>query len=84
MKILLFIILMSHYFTGIKNMPVTQKVVSSPKQAAILLWEREQSVSNFEPESYVGHLYEIDLAKKTIKEINIPKISFQQVTGGDQ
>jgi len=78
MKILVFIILMTYYFGGIKDMPVTQEVVSSPEQAAIILWKMQESVTYPEPKSYVGHLYEIDLDKLTVKEIDIPKISFQQ------
>ncbi len=83
MKILLLIVLMSHAFSGVSDMPVTQKVVSSPEQAAILVWERQQSRSWPEPEHYIGHLYEIDLDKMTVKEVDIPKISFQQSSQAD-
>lgn len=83
MKILLLIITMTYYFGGIIDMPVNKQVVSSPEIAAVLLWEREQSVNYPEPESYDAHLYEIDLEKMTIKEIDIPKISFQQLNKAD-
>jgi len=83
MKILLLIILMSYGFGGISEMPVTQKVVASSEEAAILLWEKQQSVSYPEPESYRVHLYEIDLGEMTVKEIYIPKISFQQGNPAD-
>jgi len=83
MKILLLIVLMSHAFSGVSDMPVIQKVVSSPEVAAILLWERQQSASFPEPEHYAGHLYEVDLEKMTVKEIYIPKISFQQRNPAD-
>lgn len=78
MEILFLIILKNHVFSGIHEMPVNQEVVSSPEQAAILLWERQQSVSFPEPENYTGHLYEIDLVKMIVKKVDIPKLFFQQ------
>lgn len=76
MEILFLNITVSHYFSGIKDKPVIQEIVSSPELAAILLWKKQQSVSYPEPEHYTGHLYEIDLGKMTIEEIEIPNISF--------
>jgi len=80
-KIYLLIILMSYYFGGISNYPVTQKVVDSPEEAAVLLMEKQESTNktglyvNFS-EDYEGHLYEIDLKTMTIKEVKIPQVQF--------
>jgi len=80
-KIYLLIILMSYYFGGINDCPVVQKVVDSPKEAAILLMEKQESTNktglyvNFS-EDYKGHLYEIDLKEMTIKEVKIPQVQF--------
>jgi len=68
---------MSHAFNGIKNRPVIVKTSSSPEEAAFLLWGKKKLASLPEPASYEGHLYKIDLGTITIKEIPIPKISFQ-------
>jgi hypothetical protein len=81
MKILLLVILMTHYFSGQHNVPVLQKAVSSPEAAAIELWEYRQSATYPEPQGYTGHLYEIDLNKKTIIKIQIPDLKFQNPEG---
>ena len=77
MKILFLIILMDHVFSGQHNIPVVQEIVSSPEIAAVLLWKQQQNVSFPEPEHYIGHLYEVDFKNKTIKEIPIPTIKFE-------
>jgi len=77
MIIFVVIIYMSYPFGGISNMPVERCTVNSPKDAAIKLWEyREYQSGDIEHKSFEGKLYKIDLSKKTIEEVEIPKISF--------
>jgi len=78
MKILLLIILMSRPFRGINNRVVVEQTVASQEEAAVLFWKEHKSVSFPEPKHYEGHLYEIDFASMTVKEIDIPEISFNK------
>ena len=78
MKILLLVILYSQTFSGTHNLPVVQKVVSSPEAAAIILWERNESLTYPEPGHNEAHLFEIDLIGKSIIEIKIPMLKFEK------
>ena len=78
MKILLLVILYSQTFSGIHDLPVVQKVVASPESAAIILWERNMSLTYPEPGRNEAHLFEIDLTKTSITEIKIPILNFEK------
>jgi len=76
-KLLLLIILMNYPFGGLCDIPVTQQVVDSPKEAAVLLWKTDQDTKGqIEPPGFIGYLYEVDLSVMTVKEVPIPTIQF--------
>ena len=78
MKILFLVILYSQTFSGIYDLPVVQKVVSSPEVAAIMLWEKNESLTGPEPGHNEAHLFEIDLIGKSVIEIKIPILKFEK------
>jgi hypothetical protein len=77
MKFLLLVIITAWSFGGggFGNTPKKQ-IVSSPEQAAILVWQNEQSKQYPDPDQYVYRLYEIDLENNTMKQVCIPLVEF--------
>lgn len=88
MKILLLVILFSQHFSGMHNVPVVKKVVASPEQAAVLLYEQEQTLWGPEPGGLSAHLYRIDvdlgMGMVTVQEVDIPRIRFEHKKKGRQ
>ena len=76
MKILILVILYSQVFSGTYDYPVVRQVVASPESAAMILYERNLSLTYTEPGHNEAHLYELDLAVMSVVEIDIPEISF--------
>jgi len=78
MKILILIITITWSFgIGHENKP-SFKIVSSPEQAAIYVYNDKPPSFMVEPDRKQYNLYEIDIEAKTINEIKIPKLTFQQ------
>jgi len=59
---------------------VLEEIVPGPEEAAIILWQRNHNRNHNATQftSYSGKLYKINLEKKVIMEIPIPKISFEE------
>jgi len=56
---------------------IVEEIVASPEEAAIILWNKEQSRSFPESSQYDAHLYSVNFDKMTVKEIDIPKVCFE-------
>jgi hypothetical protein len=78
MNVLILVITITWSF-GISAHPVpSQKIiVGSPEEAAIYIYNDRPLPYQVEPDQKKYTLYEIDLEKKTIKEIPIPELSFK-------
>jgi len=59
------------------------KIVDSPQDAAIIIYQKTPNAFQAEPDRKRYELYEIDIEKKTIKEIKIPKLNFTAPPEGD-
>jgi hypothetical protein len=85
MKILILVTLTVWSFgSGYGGRRDETSIVSSPEEAAIIVWEKEKRPSFVvEPDRYVFELWEVDLSgeKKTVKQIPIPKVSFSDGPG---
>ena len=60
----------------INGPPTSYHVVSSQKSAAILLWDKNDNTDVWS--SYHGTLYKVDIEKKTVLEIEVPKLKFEK------
>lgn len=85
MKFLVLVIITTWSFGGgYQNTPIIN-MVSSPQKAAIQIWEDKLiSQRTVEPDHKNYKLYEIDIEKKTIKEIEIPKLKFVSPASSDE
>jgi len=82
MKIFIFIALTVWSFSG--NLGADKRIVSSPEEAAIIVWQRENRKTPIvEPDRYVYELWEVDLSgsQKTVKQIPIPELYFRTECG---
>jgi len=77
MKILILMITITCSFGGGYQNPSAIKVVESPEQAAIFIYDDRPLSFQVEPDQKQYTLYEIDLVSKSIIEIDIPKLIFQ-------
>jgi len=80
MKVLLLVIITAWSFAGgYYPYPPQIEVVGSIQTASIKVWEDEQlNELMVESDHKVYHLYEIDLEKKTINELEIPELKFEK------
>jgi len=77
MKLFILVIACVWSFGGV--WPSTWETFSSPEEAAIYVWRTEQATSfQFEPDQRKYSLYEVNLAKGTLIEIDIPQLSFKK------
>jgi len=77
MKFLVLVIITTWSFGTPILYPVQKQIVSSPEKAAMLIYESEKNdICTADCNQYKYELYEIDIEKKTIKEIKIPKLTF--------
>ena len=78
MKILILITSITWSFGGGYQQTPSYETVGSAKTAAIRVYfAQELAKQQVEPDQKEHQLYEIDLEKKTIKEIPIPIIGFE-------
>ncbi len=85
MKKLFLIIKVTHVFSQQNNIPIYQEIVTSPENAAVVLWRQSRlGEISVEPPSYDGYLYELDFENKTIETIEIPEIEFSYKAVKDQ
>ena len=61
---------------GYQNTP-SFIMVDSPERAAICVYNDKPFPFEVEPDQKIYTLYDVDLEKKTIKEIPIPKLGFE-------
>ena len=78
MQFLILVITIAWSF-GISASPLeSQKVlVSTPEEAAIYIYNDRPMSFDVEPDKKSYVLYKINLKKRTIEEVPIPKIAFQ-------
>ena len=75
----LFILICVLFNSGVSYYPDNPRsylIVTSPKQAAIELWEKNLHGSVFD--RWSGELYLLNFKDKTLTKIDIPEISFKQ------
>lgn len=79
MKILILVIITTWSFAGgYHGKPPFSKMVHSVEEAALVIYEDQKYLeSQIEPDQKEYKLYEVDVDKKTIKEISIPKVKFE-------
>jgi len=58
------------------GLPPIQKIVSSPRHAATILWQHNQDKYGFQYHRDQGKLYEISIDDGIVEEIDIPSIYF--------
>ena len=78
MEILILVVLMTHPFSGMYNVPVLRKVIGSSDAAAVELWRYREDTGPPEPVHYEGHLYKVDLGEGTVEEIRLPVVTFRK------
>lgn len=79
MKILILVIIVSWSFSSPYPNPKAQ-IVSSENEAAILVWNNERAKSGVEPNQYDYRLYEVDFESSSVKQINIPDVTFIKIS----
>lgn len=60
---------------GFQNTP-RYEIVTSPREAAIFVWNDKCSALSVEPDHKRYELYEINIGEKTITWVPIPEIKF--------
>jgi len=78
MKILILIITVTWSFGGGYQNSPNVKIMSSPEQAAIYIYNDRSPSFVVEPDHKKYQLFEIDIEASSIKEIAIPEIKFSQ------
>lgn len=55
--------------------PVERTLVSSPEEAAVMVWEHNQTGGMYD--HWSGKLYRVDLEAGVVKEVPLPDINFK-------
>ena len=76
MKFLLLVTIITWSFAMGNTGYSDRQIVDSPQDAAIIIYKNTPNAFEVEPDRKRYELYEIDIEKKTIKEIEIPKLNF--------
>jgi len=84
MKILILLIITTWSF-GLPYPGPVKQIVSCPEEAAMIIFDdHKYDALRTEPDRKKYTLYEIDLTTKSIKEVEIPVLSFSKISGSEE